>query len=272
MLNLENHDEDFDNDVEYLYSKLIKPLLPQNKSLTRLVIVPHGRLHNVLFETLSNGKGALVNRFPGGIARALGLNFFARREDFPKLDLRNSAFFGDASQTLPNANLEAKDGSLLFGSRAFLDNKVTKNNFMKSLCKCDLVHFAGHSFFNSQHPMRSSLLFKNGELQAQDILHKLSSEKVKCKLLVLSSCHSGQAHITHGNEIFGLIRACMMIGIERLALSLTNVADVSSFEFFTKFYEKIQNGMLPDQALSSVYSNYHSNGVPQFKLPAIALF
>ena len=200
------------------------------------------------------------------------MNYFARRQDFSKINLINSAAFGDGSGTLVVADREAKEVANLIGGKYYPKSKSNKKNFLKAVRDLELVHFAGHSCFCPEKPMQSFLVLKDGRLTAQEILAQMSGEKAKCKLLVLSSCCSGKSQVDRGDEIFGLVRAFLMVGVKRLAVNLNAVSDDASREFYLRFYENIKKKMRPDQSLTSIYLKHAKRATPLYDLPNVALF
>lgn len=118
-----------------------------------------------------------------------------------------------------------------------------------------IVHFATHSFVNSEHPELSGIILsmldkdgrqKNGLLQ----LHDIYDLKLSADLVVLSACDTGLGKDVEGEGIIGLTRGFMYAGSKGVVASLWKVDDRATAELMRHFYGALlRDGMPPAAAL-----------------------
>jgi CHAT domain-containing protein/tetratricopeptide (TPR) repeat protein len=118
-----------------------------------------------------------------------------------------------------------------------------------------IVHFATHSFLNSEHPELSGLVLtmvdangtrKNGLMLLADIYNlNLSAE-----LTVLSACDTALGKDLEGEGLVGFTHSFLSAGSKSIIASLWKVDDRSTAMLMSDFYRSmLQNGMPPSAAL-----------------------
>ncbi len=120
-----------------------------------------------------------------------------------------------------------------------------------------IVHFATHGFFNSDHPELSGIVLAmvkpdgskiNGFMALQDI-YKLN---LSAKLVVLSACDTALGKDIKGEGLVSLTRGFMYAGSKSVVTSLWKVDDRATAKLMEHFYESmLQDGMTPAAALRS---------------------
>jgi CHAT domain-containing protein len=131
----------------------------------------------------------------------------------------------------------------------FSANRANATN--PELSNYRIIHFATHSFLNSQHPELSGIVLslideegkpQNGFLRTDEIYNL----NLPAELVVLSGCRTGLGKEIRGEGLVGLTRGFMYAGAKRVAVSLWDISDEATAELMTRFYRS----MLGKQRLS----------------------
>ena len=113
------------------------------------------------------------------------------------------------------------------------------------LAEYRIVHFATHSFSDSEHPELSALAFsmvdqhgnaQDGLVGLQDIYNL----NLPADLVVLSACETGLGKEIKGEGLMGLTRGFMYAGATRVVASLWKVDDVATAELMRRFYTAME--------------------------------
>jgi CHAT domain-containing protein len=120
-----------------------------------------------------------------------------------------------------------------------------------------IVHFATHGFFDSEHPELSGIVLtmvdprgvrKNGLMP----LHDIYNLDLSAELTVLSACQTALGKDIKGEGLVGLTHAFMSAGSKSVVASLWKVDDRATAVLMAAFYESmLQQGMSPAAALRS---------------------
>jgi CHAT domain-containing protein len=86
--------------------------------------------------------------------------------------------------------------------------------------------------FRSEHPMLSSVRLADAWLNLYDIYDL----DLNAELVVLSTCESGIADVTGGDEVLGLTRGFLYAGARTLVASQWRVHDAAAADFMEFFY------------------------------------
>jgi CHAT domain-containing protein len=92
--------------------------------------------------------------------------------------------------------------------------------------------------FRREQPMLSAIRLADTWLNLYDIY----GLKLDCELVVLSTCESGIADVTEGDEVLGLTRGFLYAGARALLASQWRVNDATTAEFMQLFYRHLQDG------------------------------
>src|SRR5258708_17598711 len=148
-----------------LYDILLAPIAEWLSEYERLVIVPHGLLHQVPFAALHDGHGYLVERFEVATApSASSLSFCLRpraRDTTRALVIAHSA--GGA---LPGAIAEAGTVAELYPGETLLEEQVTLENLRRAVRDADIIHLATHCVARLDIPLFSDLRLADRPLAA----------------------------------------------------------------------------------------------------------
>ena len=153
------------------------------------------------------------------------------------------AVFGVPDAGVPQIADESRQVAQRLGTeRLYLGADATLDKLRSVAADARILHIATHGVFNRSQPMLSAIRL------AEDwvTLYDLYSLDIRGELVVLSTCESGTAGVTAGNEILGLTRGCLYAGAPALLCSQWRVRDGVAAEFMSAFYENL--AVLPDAA------------------------
>jgi len=218
-----------------LYVVLLAPSGECAEEYQRLIIVPHGLLHQVPFAALHNGQRYLEERFELATApSASSLSFCLR----PRARASSSALVvaNSAGGALPGALAEARAVAALFPGETLLDEQVTLENLRRLVPDADIVHLATHGVARLDMPLFSYLRLADGHLTALDCFEL----ELDCALVTLSACESGRGVVAAGDEQIGLPRAFLYAGARSVLHSLWRIDDRATQVLMERFYADLR--------------------------------
>jgi CHAT domain-containing protein len=227
-----------------LYDLLVRPL--GLKTDERIVLIPHDELHLVPFQALHDGdryliEGAVISTAPSasvlvGIMKRRGSSTPPQLIAFGNPDLGSPEF------ALPGAEREVKNLEKVFtGAKVYVGAHATKGKFVSESPQFSLIHVAAHAVFDDVDPLYSRIrLAADQGIHGTVLAHEIYRLNLsRAALITLSSCESGVARITRGDEVWGFPRSFLSAGASTLLLSLWPVADESTELLMTSFYQSL---------------------------------
>ncbi len=245
---LENLTRNANQLLQSLYKLLFAPLRDALAAYTRLIIVPHGPLHQLAFAALYDGQAYLIEQYEISYLPRAGLlphcTQAQARTSTTKAMVAMTFGYSVGGQ-LPHATQEAQQVALLTNGQAFLEEAATTAQVRKVAAQCRLLHLATHGNFRADNPLFSGLALADGWLTTLDVfdLH------LQASLVTLSACQTGCHVIADGDELLGLMRAFLVSGTASLVACLWAVEDQATEQFMTHFYQKLANGLTKGAAL-----------------------
>jgi tetratricopeptide (TPR) repeat protein len=235
-----------------LYTILVAPveahleeMVPEGAgSPGKLVIVPHGLLHQVPFHALFDGERYLLERFEISYAPSARVYALCQQQTPPVPG--KALVMSVADPLIPAVTQEARVVARhLSGAEVLGDAEATTEALRSASSGCYALHLACHGLFRSDNPMFSSLKLHDGWLTAADVMQlDLAGARV-----TLSACESGRNEVYAGDELIGLTRAFLGVGASTLVVSLWLVQDEAAASLMEKYYEQLREGTGPAQAL-----------------------
>ncbi|HET7479273.1 MAG TPA: CHAT domain-containing protein [Rubrobacteraceae bacterium] len=226
-----------------LYDDLIRPVREMIEAGApsygprKLVIVPHGLLHNVPFHALFDGESYMLEEFE--ISYAPSATVYALCQRRPPRMTGRSLVMGVPDPMIPAVADEARAvAASLPGAELLVDERATIEGLRASAARSSTLHLACHGLFRTDNPMFSSLKLHDGWLTAADVM----SLDLNGALVTLSACESGRSEVFAGDEVIGLTRAFLGAGAATLAVSLWLVQDETTALLMRSWYEKIGTG------------------------------
>ena len=102
----------------------------------------------------------------------------------------------------------------------------------------DLVHVAAHGTFRSDHPLLSTLLLADGASTMYDSV----PDRMRSRLVVLSSCEGGAQGTADGSEVLGLSAVMLARGSAAVLAPLTVVRDLECADFVAEVHDRLARG------------------------------
>ncbi len=230
-----------DECLKQLYDQLLRSIEPEITG-NRLIIVPVGILNYVPFHALHSGGGGgggryVIERFETNYAPSAGV--WSALQERPVRKIRNSLLVGYADERIPLVEDEIrKIQTILPDPATLVGNAASFSNFLENASKFDLIHLACHGKFRAENPMFSSLHLADGWVTVRDIC----SQRLRARLVTLSSCETGLSKVFAGDEILGLARGFLTAGADTLVVSLWTVNDAAAGHLMSDFYKNLQRG------------------------------
>jgi hypothetical protein len=226
----------------------------------RLLVVTHNELTQVPYWQLADeATDRIVSVLP-----AVSTLVELRRSSDRMPGGRPSVVVGDVSGTLTYAKGEVAS----IGAFAECDPASLRDR----LNDCGRAHFAGHGYFDSEHPYRSGVVVASGTgerpgvpvistsgtadtfdlelLSVAEIIGKLHMPY--CELVVLSACDTGLSRLHPASEFTSLPGAFLVAGARNVIASLWPAHDGAAALLMSALYEALADGggNAPARALS----------------------
>ncbi|MCS6790226.1 MAG: CHAT domain-containing protein [Bacteroidia bacterium] len=177
-------------------------------------------------------------------------DFGALPDSAAELRTRSYRLFEGGIPPLPGAEVEAKGIAQLLGVEAVIGKAATED-FMKRLQSPQVLHVATHGYFvgGGKNPLLAGGLLlaqaavwdslfpplgrDDGRLTAQEAsnLNLIGTE-----LVVLSACETGLGEV-RGEGLYGLQRAFLEAGAQRVITTLWQIDDEATRELMLSFYQ-----------------------------------
>jgi CHAT domain-containing protein len=253
--------------LQKLYEKLIRPF-EEFIGAQDLVIIPVGATHYVPFHALRrrDEKYLIETREIVYSPSAAVWRFLTEK---PARKAKNALLIGFADEKIPLVNREIEALQRIFpGAKTLTGENANFSNYKRNAPDFDFLHLACHGQFRPENPLFSSLHLADGFVTVRDIC----SQKLSAKLVTLSACETGLNKIFAGNEILGLARGFLSVGVKSLVLSLWTVNDETTVRLMEDFYTNLQRGATVSASLRLAQINFiKNNSHPYFWSPFMVI-
>jgi tetratricopeptide (TPR) repeat protein len=222
--------------LQELYRRLWAPL-PGLSAKGRMLIVPHGPLHQVPFAALYDGERYLVERVELTLAPSRTV-WQQCTEKARRQPVTGDLVLGyNPIAQLPFVETEAVTVARALAAPVYLGEQARLDQITK-LGPCRVLHLAVHGQFRPDNPEFSALQLADGALTAVDV----TNLQLQAALVTLSACETGLSRVTNGDELTGLITAFLMAGSTAVLASLWRVDDEATADLMVRFYERLLDG------------------------------
>jgi CHAT domain-containing protein/Flp pilus assembly protein TadD len=244
-----------------LYRLLIPSGIPG--SITNLVFLPSGRMSVIPFEALLtqpvkdivpfNQLPYLVNKFNIRYELSAGL-LLQKSKSTSKTGIASAQLLApiqfplkDNLDALPGTETEVNQIRELLSTKQIPCEVLIKHSAnetsvkSESLKNFDLIHFATHGIVDEDNPDLSRI-FLQTDSEAEDgnlFNGEIYNLHLNANLVTLSACQTGLGKISKGEGVIGLSRALVYAGAKNLVVSFWSVADESTSQLMTSFYQQL---------------------------------
>ncbi|MCX6598080.1 MAG: CHAT domain-containing protein [Acidobacteria bacterium] len=223
--------------LETLFEGLVAPVLADLPPSGHLIFAPHGVLHGIPFAALHRNGEQLIERYSVSLSPNASVLSRLRAAVVPEAG--HPVVFAAPDAAAPQMEAEARGvASALPGSRLFVGPEATLEQFRISAPKASVLHLAAHGLFRRDNPLFSALQLADGPLT----MVSLAQQQLGIDLMTLSACNSGKSVPVAGDELLGLLRACLAAGVRSLMVALWAVDDAAARAWMTHFYAAFSAG------------------------------
>ena len=154
---------------------------------------------------------------------------------------------------LPCAQEEVETIASILNTRPLTGRQATKAEVMKRMSSVGLIHIAAHGNqltgeialspnpgWTSKFPQGKDYILKMSDVQAANL---------RCRLVVLSCCHSGRGRILKGEGVVGIARAFLAAGARSVLVTLWAIDDEATMVFMKSFYQHLKEGKTASAAV-----------------------
>ena len=236
-----------------LYQALIAPIAhllgngaqgSNGNHVPKLVIVPHGLLHQAPFHAFDDGAGPLLQRFEISYSPSATIWQLCRQQPTRPLDA--ALIMGVPDPNIPAVETEVNTIARYFpGGEVHLDRAATRQTLIQAASRSGLLHLACHGLFRADNPLFSALKLHDGWLTATE----LAQLNLRGACIVLSACESGRSRVIGGDELIGLARAAFSAGANTVVVSQWLVHDATGASLMAHWYAQLTRGHSPAAAL-----------------------
>ena len=163
---------------------------------------------------------------------------------------------------LENNEKEVRQIAALFKGDVFTGKAASERLFREKAGQYRLLHLAMHTRVRDQHPLHSSLVFRQSSDSLYDNFLEVSElygMELNARLAVLSACKTGYGQWVRGEGVMSLSRAFAYAGCPSLVMSLWNAEDQSTAAIMVDFYKELKKGQSIDGALRQAKLNTLDN-------------
>jgi CHAT domain-containing protein/tetratricopeptide (TPR) repeat protein len=245
------------------YDALVAPVADLLATAERVVVVPHGPLHQMPFSTLLDTGGQPLLETRPDLACAPSATVLLRaldgRSTHPPQSCLALGYDGVAGRRLRHTVAEAAAVARLCGGTAWRGAPGMAAELRAAAGVYRWLHLACHGEFDLDDPLRSWLEIGPGErLSAADVIADFALD---AELVVLSACRSGVSRVLRGDEPLGLVRAFLSAGARAVLVTLWPVEDSSARLLMERFYQALQVEAASDPAAALQIAQRYLRGL-----------
>lgn len=241
-----------------LYKIFIEPIEDLLVGKKRLAFVPTGVIYSLPIQGLGklvNGKmDYLISHYH--ITYINDTRFLLTALVPATINLQKMLVFGNADNTLVNAEKEAKEIQGMFPTATmFLRDSATEDKAKTMFIKYPIIHIASHGRFDKQNFENSYLVLapnltagEDGRLTITEIREIKTLRNID--LLVLSACSQAVPNKTEG-YVSSPAYLFITKGVKCVVATQWEVHDKATSVLMNQFYKNLDTGMPPSEALAS---------------------
>jgi CHAT domain-containing protein len=242
-----------------LHHLLLSPFARELRSISRLIIVPHGALGALPFAALWNeGTG----RF---LIQDKTITYAPTVAAIGSLSTSTSAtgiaVFAPDPEQLPGSRKEATTIARMSKlGVSYVGRSSTKQAVRRALEQGRIVHIAAHGSHNAQNPLFSRVVVEHRTARSNSdgtlAVHEIMGLSARSPLVFLSGCETGVS--TAGEGVFSvetddssLSQAFLFAGASNVVATLWPVVDSDASTIAADFYRALNRGRSAVEALAT---------------------
>jgi CHAT domain-containing protein len=244
------------NEIIYAPSASVVGAIKQQRTKT------DSRALLIIADPVFNSNDARAKKGPatpaGTDAEARGLGIQSALADVdgstPAPAATNASMQGLPLARLTGTRIEAEQISKLAkasGGQAdvWLDLDASEENLdTRDMSKYRIIHVATHGLLNAERPQFTGVVLSLVGNKTQDGFvrtDEVFNLRLGSPLVMLSACETGLGKEKRGEGVMGLTRAFMYAGAPTVGVSLWSVADKSTADLMTDFYQRLLSTSAP---------------------------
>jgi CHAT domain-containing protein len=245
--------------LEVLYKCLIKPIKGQLKS-TKLIVVPHGILHDLPFAALKPDRKSYLNdSYALAYLPSVSILPYVRSRMKPEAG-QALVLANDQEEGVPqlsHANDEARAVASLLGTQPLLGADATASTLRARAGDSAVLHLTAHFDLDRSNPQSTRILLGQDQRsnEPSDLNYVASLNLRKTNLVVLSGCQTQVGKRSRGDDAIGLTRAFIYAGAPSVVASLWSVDDDATQKLMIAFYTHLNQGLSKAEALRAAQAD-----------------
>lgn len=257
-----------------LYAAVVEPIASVIKGASLVVLVPDGALHQLAFATL---RDPLTNKFlieDHALLVTPSASFFAGIHARSTGQTGTALLIGNPAangvRALPGAEREAAAVAALYSNRELLlGPQATKQRFLQSAPRADVIHFGGHALVNTEFPLLSRLVFADEDHQEQSLYaHEIARMQLPhTRVVVLAACSTAAGAISRGEGVVSVARPFLASGVPTVIASQWDVDDSATEQLTLNFHRALTTSRDPIKALHTAQLAMLRSGDASWALP-----
>ncbi|MBK9924834.1 MAG: CHAT domain-containing protein [Anaerolineales bacterium] len=233
-----------------LGQKLIGPFWNELSKASAIIVIPHGPLHALPFQSLRLDNRYLIETHAVSYAPSASVLKFCWKKSTPFTKQHpysgKPLLVGVPDERISHVTTEVNTIANIFGEAdILLGEQATLEHVNQAISDCGVFHLAAHGLFRPEAPLLSSIRLFDQWLAVQDIYNL----NLKATLVTLSACETGLGHDAGGDDLVGLVRGFLYAGAVSLIVSLWTVNDEAMTRLVTEFYFQWLSGHSKVEAL-----------------------
>jgi len=287
---------DYFTTAHAMHQMLIAPMGNFLDGISRLVIVPDGKLGHLNFGLLlqdppspTESYGALdylIKKYSvayaysaqvllqnlaknsnaelayGGFAPDYS-DFGSLEEGDAPLQTMRSALLRSGDYELPGAAKEVTAVAGLLKGDTWTGKQVTENLFKQKASDYRILQLSMHALLDDSRPLRSHLLFRSEGKKAEEDGRLTISEiyhlQLDAEMVMISACNSGLGKIQRGEGPMSLARAFTWAGCPSVVMGLWPLPDQTTEQISISFFKALKQGLPKDLALQQAKMDFLQN-------------
>lgn len=240
-----------------LYQKILEPLSDQIGEFDHLMVIPHGVLLDLPFDSFESSPGEfLISSHSISYQHSAKLLKTFENENFEEyLNAGFAPFFDniwkDEKISLSRLPYSGEEILSLKG-KSYVNGEATKQEFLESAPKSDIIQLSTHAIPDPDYPDQAFIVFFPGDTESRLFTHEIYNlDMSHSALIFLSACETNFGSLSQSEGILGISRAFAFAGCPNIISTLWKAEDKSTAYITSRFYGYVDDGLSFAEALKN---------------------